>query len=391
MSTTVVFPVQFQSEDSDLERTTSAQSSHTTTSSRGALSTNAHSASSANTTLVTPHQHPSFDDDRSDHDLDDMYAEADAARIRMGKLGTRSMQSVKPTKGRERSMTDAKKCVIFGSETDSRPEISPLALPPPLPTMSTIPKSAGAKPSKSTSSFAAFLRKLTGKGPKKQKESPVQQSVPIIRPPVTRQGTAPTPTTIRPVPARQISVPHHPTQSLVQSQPISSAPTAIAIPETVDPCNIPLPPSPSNDASLIDFSTPLPIPSQNSRQQNQTQSFEGFDIAEEQELEEEDQVRPLRSLRIIVNKDQRDLSPDSAPLRSGSSVDTNIQTPTSYSYGSDSEGSPEKSGLRVEPSSPSKAAALDRKGSKWRRSVMGVSKVSTSSDWKSIADPLAKC
>jgi hypothetical protein len=111
-------------------------------------------------------------------------------------------------------------------------------------------------------------------------------------------------------------------------------------------------------------------------------SFEGFEIEEEDETDEEaDQVRPLKPLRITVNNVQYSTSPDSAPLKSSSSIETTIQTPTSAvsTYGhsgmSESGSSPEyhmANGDSPPRQGPvSTGSVLDRKGSKWRKSVMG--------------------
>lgn len=112
MSSTITFPVQFESHESDLERVISAHSSHTAASSGASDSVAAHSAGSASTELRTPaYQHDNLvehEEELTDHEIDVMYAESDAARIRLGKLGTRSMQSMQKSKGRERSMTDTR-------------------------------------------------------------------------------------------------------------------------------------------------------------------------------------------------------------------------------------------------------------------------------------------
>jgi hypothetical protein len=96
---------------SGLERIASAHSSQTA-SSEAAGSVKALSSASAHTDLMTPTYRTSGDDDAeeelSDNEMNDMYAEADAARRRFAKTGTRSMQSLKQTRGRERSMTDAR-------------------------------------------------------------------------------------------------------------------------------------------------------------------------------------------------------------------------------------------------------------------------------------------
>lgn len=112
-------------------------------------------------------------------------------------------------------------------------------------------------------------------------------------------------------------------------------------------------------------------------------SLEGFEMDEESETDEEaDQVRPLQPLRITIA--DRSTSPDSTSLKTGSSVDSAIITPTSATAvqvgGYDS--SPEKTVVRLAGSSPSRKApigsgpGLDRKESKWRKSVMGISDVS---------------
>lgn len=159
----------------------------------------------------------------------------------------------------------------------------------------------------------------------------------------------------------------------------------------VDPLNIPLPPSPdlTNESNFVDFTSPPAAYGSAGRRakQNGMQSFEGFEIEEQDEETEEeaDQVRPIPSLRINTNNAQ---ASDSAPLKSGSSIETTLQTPTSamsndYRGASGGERSPERYIRDVSSNSPPKKApagpapVLDRKGSKWRKSVMGIADVST--------------
>jgi hypothetical protein len=111
-------------------------------------------------------------------------------------------------------------------------------------------------------------------------------------------------------------------------------------------------------------------------------SLEGFEFEDEEETldeadEEEsgDMVRDLRPIRIPSN-DSR--SYNNAMAHTPSSVDSAIEeivTPTSAS------GSP-LTGMRLAGSSPPRKAPigtsgndLGRKGSKWRRSMMGLSDV----------------
>lgn len=107
-----------------LERIASAHSSRTASSSDAAGSRHASSTgTSAMSGLMTPSYHPDVDDhgpdeDLTDHEMDDMYAEADAARHRLGAMGTRSMQDMKSGKGRERSMTDARSVSINSNVID---------------------------------------------------------------------------------------------------------------------------------------------------------------------------------------------------------------------------------------------------------------------------------
>jgi hypothetical protein len=180
---------------------------------------------------------------------------------------------------------------------------------------------------------------------------------------------------------------------------------------TVDPRTVPLPPSPAlalpEDVPEPDFSlspssfdkvhipapsgsTCSPTPKQirqvgklrledSPRSRRQTEAIqEEAESDEEEEEEDDDVVQPLRSMN----------SQSSRPIvespATASTMNEELQTPTSPSYSSDNyvirqnSGSPPRSG-----SSPHKydsgrkpEVGLGRKESKWRRSVMNLSGVS---------------
>lgn len=216
---------------------------------------------------------------------------------------------------------------------------------------------------------------------------------PLPRQPAVRQNSVPVRPDLHQLDTR-VSLPGP--QPL--SAPIRPSPRESTFVRETDPLKIPLPPSPTLspianpfEDDLLDFSSPLPSsdrPSQR-RKQSPMLSFEGFEIEEESE-EEADQVRPLRPLRITVDDSHRSLSRDSQGPKSGSSTETSIRTPLSAAGGnywqgaasSESESSPENHVSRLAGSSPPRKAPvgtgpmLDRKESKWRKSVMGLSDVS---------------
>lgn len=299
-------------------------------------------------------------------------------------------------------------------QADCRPPPFVLASPTPVSSSQTITqKSAPPAKAKSGGSFSAFLRRLTGKGPKnKDKNVPALQSSSTkpssapTRPPVARQETAPGPSSYtaptRLAAVRQNSMPTRPTvdtrEPIRGPQPLSapsrSSPLPSLVPEEVDPVNIPLPPSPDlSEGDLIDFTSPPLTFDRDARRARQApmHSLEGFEIDELTD-EKADEVRPLQPLSISTAR-QRDASPGRS-LDTGSSVESTIQTPTSaaslsgYSPGgrssSEGESSPEKNGMRLAGSSPPRkapigtGAGLERKESKWRKSVMGISDVSLS-------------
>jgi hypothetical protein len=109
-------------------------------------------------------------------------------------------------------------------------------------------------------------------------------------------------------------------------------------------------------------------------------SLEGFDFEaedEEQEVENEqaDEVRPLQPLQPLRIPSRSSDAPAISPGLSTASSTEIVMTPVS-------ESSPERPDVRLAGSSPPRKApvgsniGLDRKESKWRKSVMNLSDVS---------------
>jgi hypothetical protein len=216
------------------------------------------------------------------------------------------------------------------------------------------------------------------------------------------------------------SAPAAPQPGTVRAGPFPTSPKRpLERPEPVDPCQIPLPPSPqlspihddeTSDGEEVDTVSEMGSSSTSVSRDDTTLkrtkpsgmlSLQGFDFDEEDEEEElaereasenGDMVRDLRPIRIPSNSGRSGLGsayPDT-PASANSAIEE-IVTPTS------SEGSPPRgfstklagsSPPRKAPIGTSLGADLGRKESKWRKSIMGLSDVSvTSGRWAESDKP----
>lgn len=279
-------------------------------------------------------------------------------------------------------------------------------------------------PKAKSGGFSAFLRKLKGKSSKdKSPPVPPAPAAPAARPangPPSRSPPA-IPQPVPSMPARPVR-PQRPT---VQTRPVSAlppqpqtAPPAAAsrvshyavltpvvahvahAPRETDPCKIPLPDSPTLESKEVAPQPPLVVDFQPVMQSQALGSssrrvkpsgmlsLEGFDFDEEDEhgdeekLEDEqaDEVRPLQPLQPLqplrIPSKSSDAPAISPGLSTASSTEI-VMTPVSGP-----ESSPERPDVRLAGSSPPRKApvgsniGLDRKESKWRKSVMNLSDVS---------------
>ena len=286
------------------------------------------------------------------------------------------------------------------------------------------------KPQRSGSSFSSFIRKLTGGG-KSSKPSPptptvTPQSMPAravttaprepVRKPTLAINTFASPPSRPPV-LRKTSLPLEIMASKPSESPkIETGPTTSDAYMTlsVDPRTVPLPPSPPSPALVLpendvhDFSlspssddkiiTPglsslTCSPSLKQVKQIGKVRLDGSDtpsartddainegIEEEEEEEEDDVVQPLRSMTSQSSRRVVE-SPVTA-----STFNDEVQTPTSPSFSDNvvirqSSSSPPRFGSSPnQPEvAPRKPEGLGRKESKWRKSVMNLSEVSSMS------------
>lgn len=295
-----------------------------------------------------------------------------------------------------------------------------------------IPRSASSnavpsrpKPQRSGSSFSSFIKKLTGgKSSKPPSPSPAvaPHSMPAraattvprepVRKPTLAINTTASPPSRPPV-LRKTSLPLE-IMTGKPSDSVKAAPTTSDAYMTlsIDPRTVPLPPSPPSPALMVpeddahDFSLSpssyddkviIPGPSSLTCSASLKQvkqigklrlesvepsSARNTEAIEEEgsEEEEDDVVQPLRSMTSQSSRKMVD-SPATA-----STFGDDVQTPTSPSFSDNvvirqSSSSP-PSQFRISPSSrevnaPRKPEGLGRKESKWRKSVMNLSGVST--------------
>ncbi|KAK1926201.1 hypothetical protein DB88DRAFT_481048 [Papiliotrema laurentii] len=314
---------------------------------------------------------------------------------------------------------------------DSNPVVMPRpAAPrsrPSLPIPATKPsKVEGSK--SNGGGFSAFIRKLTGRSasPPKVKLAAPQSARPeprripsrsLAAPPMTRSSSAssapikpsltPLKVDVRLDTLAPASAPAAPQPGTIRAGPFPTSPKRpLERPEPVDPCQIPLPPSPqlspihddeTSDGEEVDTVSEMGSSSTSVSRDDTTLkrtkpsgmlSLQGFDFDEEDEEEElaereasenGDMVRDLRPIRIPSNSGRSGLGsayPDT-PASANSAIEE-IVTPTS------SEGSPPRgfstklagsSPPRKAPIGTSLGADLGRKESKWRKSIMGLSDI----------------
>ncbi|WWC85731.1 uncharacterized protein L201_000597 [Kwoniella dendrophila CBS 6074] len=236
---------------------------------------------------------------------------------------SKSMQTLRKKKGAEKGGRERASSV--GEKTP----------PPPVPAVPVIsekksvsqiqPKTSAPipqrppMPSKQSSGFSSFLRKLTGrsntspaptsstseKSIKEDKSATLSKRKTMAfgggnstnKPTLSKIDTSKSvkgPTLASAIPSKINQTPTSAVQQFVQS-PLPVTPIAPPVKET-DPCRIPLPPSPtleslselsSEDVPALDFSAPPPTASQQStitkKKAEGMLSFEGFDIEEEED------------------------------------------------------------------------------------------------------------